>query len=101
MSQATLDAFISQLDALSMDELRCVNDALQQRLKPLPEVQKMHEEQREEKSEEEKQADFHQALMAAGLITRIPVPRDPSKAERPRIMVLGEPLSETIIRERR
>ncbi len=41
------------------------------------------------------------ALLAAGLITNIPPPRDPSKAERPRITVLGEPVSETIMRERR
>lgn len=42
-----------------------------------------------------------QALLAAGLITHIPPPRDPSKAERPRITVVGEPVSETIMRERR
>ena len=48
-----------------------------------------------------REAAFDQALLAAGIIIRIPPPRDPSKAERPRIQVLGEPLSETIIRERR
>ena len=41
------------------------------------------------------------ALLAAGLITHIPPPRDPSKAERPVFEVQGEPLSETIMRERR
>lgn len=41
------------------------------------------------------------ALLAAGLITHIPPPRDPSKAERPTFQVSGEPLSETILRERR
>lgn len=41
------------------------------------------------------------ALLAAGLITHIPPPRDLSKAERPRITVLGESVSETILRERR
>lgn len=44
---------------------------------------------------------FHRALLASGLVTRITPPRDPSKAERPRIVVQGEPVSETIIRERR
>ena len=48
-----------------------------------------------------REAAFDQALLAAGLITHIPPPRDPSKAERPRIQVQCEPLSETIIRERR
>jgi len=41
-----------------------------------------------------------QALLASGLITRIPPPRDPSKADRTRILVQGEPVSETILRER-
>ena len=48
-----------------------------------------------------KEEALDQALLAAGLITRIPPPRDPSKAERPRIEVQGESVSETIIRERR
>ena len=52
-------------------------------------------------SEEEKKAAFCQAMIAAGLLTRIPPPRDPSKAKRPLITVQGEPVSETIIRERR
>jgi plasmid stability protein len=44
---------------------------------------------------------FHRALLASGLVTHITPPREPSKAERPRIVVQGEPVSETIIRERR
>lgn len=52
-------------------------------------------------SEEEKEAAFHQAMLAAGLLTSIPPPRDPSKAGRPIFEVEGEPLSETIMRERR
>ncbi len=47
------------------------------------------------------EAAFDQAMLAAGLLTHIPPPRDPSKAARPRIEVQGEPVSETIIRERR
>jgi len=41
-----------------------------------------------------------QAMLAAGLLTHIPPPRDPSEAERPVFEVQGEPLSETILRER-
>lgn len=48
-----------------------------------------------------KEDSLDQALLAAGLITHIPPPRDPNKAERPRITVIGEPVSETILRERR
>ena len=44
---------------------------------------------------------FDQALLAAGLISRVPPPRDPSKAKRPTFKFEGEPLSETIMRERR
>ncbi len=87
MAQVTLDQVISQLDTLKTEELQQLEGILRERLKPM--------------SEEEKEAAFDQALLAAGLITHIPPPRDPSKAERPRIEVQGEPLSETIIRERR
>ena len=48
-----------------------------------------------------KEEALDQAMLAAGLITHIPPPRDPSKAERPVFEVQGEPLSETIMRERR
>ncbi len=48
----------------------------------------------------DKEKAFDQALLASGLITHIPPPRDPAKAERPWILVQGEPVSETILRER-
>lgn len=48
-----------------------------------------------------KEEALDRAMLAAGLITHIPPPRDPSKAERPIFEVQGEPLSETIMRERR
>ena len=48
-----------------------------------------------------KEEAFHQALLASGRVTHIIPPRDPSKAERPVFEVQGEPVSETIIRERR
>ena len=52
------------------------------------------------REEADKVEAFDHALLASGLITHIPPPRDPAKAERPRIAVHGEPLSETILRER-
>lgn len=52
-------------------------------------------------NEAAKEEALDRAMLAAGLITQIPPPRDSSKAERPRIEVQGEPVSDTIIRERR
>ena len=54
-----------------------------------------------ERTEEEKQEIFHRSLLESGLVRRLAPSRDPSKADRPTFEVLGEPLSETIIRERR
>lgn len=87
MAQATLDQVIHQLDILQAEELDQLEQAIQER--------------RAATEEAKKKEVFHQALLAAGLITHILPPRDPSKAERPVFEVLGEPLSETIIRERR
>ncbi len=103
MPKATIDAVISQINALGPDDLRRVQDVVQEQIKsvPTPKQNAPEEAPEREKSEAEKQVDFHHSLLAAGLITRLPTPRDPSKAERPRITVLGEPVSETIIRERR
>ena len=53
------------------------------------------------RSDEEKQKAFHEAMLAAGLITRIKPPRTAENTNRPIFEVQGEPLSATIIRERR
>jgi hypothetical protein len=49
-------------------------------------------------------AEFHQQLMARGLITQLPDPAqdidDDDPDDQP-VVIKGEPLSETIIRERR
>lgn len=55
----------------------------------------------EVEGEEAKQKAFHAALLASGLVSRITPPRDPSKAHRPRIVVQGKPVSETVLEERR
>lgn len=142
MAQAILDQVMNQLDALKPEELQQLEDALRERLRPATEEEKeaafdqvmltaglfSHipsprdpskaerprievqgepvsattiQEREAPVSEEEKKAAFHRSMLAAGLLTRIPRPRDPSKAERPLITVQGEPVSETIIRERR
>ncbi len=53
-----------------------------------------------QREEADNESALDQALLASGLITHVPPPRDPAKAERPRISVQGEPVSETILRER-
>jgi putative addiction module CopG family antidote len=48
------------------------------------------------------EAEFKQHLVNIGLMTSLPIPLDPSQWEDfPPIEIEGEPLSETIIRERR
>ena len=54
-----------------------------------------------EKTDEEKERLWEQAMLDSGFVNRIPPPRDPSKADRLLIKVLGKPVSETIIEERR
>ncbi len=93
MAQATLDQVISQLDTLQAEELQQLEDAVKERLKPTSEKDKS--------ASEDKKVALQEAMLAAGLILHINPPRDPSKAERPLIEVQGEPVSETILRERR
>ncbi len=48
------------------------------------------------------EAEFKQQLLECGLMTRLPVPLDPAaRRDFQPIKIEGEPLSETIIRERR
>jgi len=53
------------------------------------------------RANEEKERRLDELMLEKGLITRIPPPRDPSTAERPIFQVIGKPLSETIMEERR
>ncbi len=53
------------------------------------------------KSDAEKEKAFHQALLASGLVKRIARRTGPDASERQLIKVQGEPVSETILRERR
>ena len=92
MAQAILDQVMNQLDALKPEELQQLEDALRERLRPTSET---------EKAEAEKKDALQQSLLAAGLISRIKPPRPAENVERPIFNVEGEPLSETIMRERR
>jgi hypothetical protein len=87
MAQATLDQAINQLDALKPEELDLLEQAVRERRAATDETRK-------------KEA-FHQALLASGLVKHIARRTEPDMSERPLIEVQGEPVSETIIRERR
>ena len=86
MAWATLEQVISQLDALKPGELQQLEDAVRERRVATQEAQERET--------------FHQALLAAGLVKRIAKRTEPDTAERHLIDVQGEPVSETIIRER-
>lgn len=79
------------LEGLSVDELRRLRSAVDERLAW------------DEMSEQEKEDAFERMLLQKGVISRIPdrsasTPEDQRPAP---IVVEGEPVSETIIRERR
>ena len=87
MAQATLDQVISQLEDFQLEELNRLEEAIQER--------------RAANAAAQKQEAFHQALLASGLVKRIARRTEPDTSERRLIKVQGEPVSETILRERR
>lgn len=87
MAQSTLEQALELIRTLDLSDLRQVEQAVQERLKP---------------SEEAAARDaFHRALIASGLVKRIKPPSCRSGAETPPVPIQGKPLSETIIEERR
>ena len=87
MAQAILEQVISQLDTLRDEELDQLERAVRQR--------------RAETVPVNQQAEFHRVLLASGLVKRIARRTEPDTSERPLIEAQGEPVSETILRERR
>ena len=87
MAQAILDQVISQLNAFQLEELNRLEQAIQERRATTEVAQK--------------QTAFHQALLASGLVKRIARRTEPDTEERRLVEVQGEPVSETILRERR
>lgn len=86
MAEATLNQILKQLETLEPEELKQLNQAIQDRLSQEKKV--------------DNHAAFYQALLASGLVTRI---RKPSRQpiERKLLKIGGQPVSETIIQERR
>lgn len=87
MAESTLAQVIEILEDLNVEELKQVQEAVQKRLQP-----------RDEAAAERA---FEQALLASGLVKEIKRPTTRPAWDRPLITIQGEPLSETIIRERR
>lgn len=87
MAEAVLDRMLRDLELLGNHDLDRLNDAIRERL----------DTEREGQQEEE----FRQALLSSGLTRTIR--RRPMMLEddTPLIEITGEPLSETIVRERR
>ena len=87
MSQATLHQILDQLSTLEVDELQRLDRVLQERLTPQEQAPKREA--------------FHQALLASGLVKQIKSSRRVGDSTRRLIDVQGNPVSETIIEERR
>jgi hypothetical protein len=87
MAQATLRQILDQLPTLDVEELRQLNQAIEKRLSPQEETRKREA--------------FRQALLASGLVKEIKPPRRTEISERQLIEVQGQPVSKTIIEERR
>jgi len=89
MAQLQLSQILKQIETLEEEELRQLNQALQAKLNPQEGLRK--------------RIAFQQRLLATGLVKKIRKPRKLAehKPERFLIKVQGEPVSETIIAERR
>ena len=87
MAQTALRQILQQIADLNGDELQEVSHAVQQRLSAQEDARK-HEA-------------FHRALQESGLVLHVKTPSPNDSPERQLIEVQGEPVSETIIAERR
>ena len=87
MAQAILDKVINELNTLQSEELDQLEQAIQER--------------RSASEMASKEAIYHQALLASGLVKRIARRTEPDTSERRLAEAQGEPASETILRERR
>lgn len=86
MPKAILNQILDQLQGLEPSELQQLSQAIQKRLKDSPPA---------------KYAAFHQALVGSGLVRQIRNPSVESRAQQHLIQVQGEPVSQTIVGERR
>jgi hypothetical protein len=85
MAQATLDKILRELDSLKPPELETVGKAVQTRLN----VDNL----------KDSRSVFHQAMLASGLANKIKLSNIPVRHALAKVQ--GQPVSETIIEERR
>lgn len=86
MPQALLNQILNQLQALEPSELQQLSQVIQVYLK--------------DNKADANRAAFHQALVDSGLVRQIKNTNFSGKTHRPLIQVQGEPISQTIARER-
>lgn len=87
MPQAILNQILNQLQVLEPSELQQLSQAIQKYLK--------------DSDASAKRAAFHQTLVESGLVRQIKNPNFESRAHQRLIQVQGEPVSQTIVGERR
>jgi len=111
MSHSEFNHILSSIKALSPEQIRQLRQQLDSQLtqpkKPTASTPGKAAKRAKPTATKKKpltRAEFNQRLMAAGLITRLPDPSldidDDDPDDQP-VTIKGEPLSETIIRERR
>ncbi len=87
MTQAMLKQIINQLQGLEPSELQQLSQVIQRSLK--------------DRDASAKRAEFHQALLGAGLVRQIKNRDVARRAPQHLIQIQGEPISQTIVGERR
>lgn len=87
MAQATLHLVLDQIKTLNLDELRQVSQAVQERL--------------DVREESHKRWEFYRALISSGLVRQLRKPAVTPLPPRRLITVQGDPVSQTIVEERR
>lgn len=84
---AVFDQIVKQVNLLEAEELRRLNHIIIERLHP--------------QDNQQRRRKFYQALIEAGLVKEIKEQRFSPSRKRTLVEVTGEPVSETIIKERR
>ncbi|MEE3719523.1 hypothetical protein V2H45_22520 [Tumidithrix elongata RA019] len=87
MTQATLINLISQLETLELEELQKLSQAIKVRLNAIDESDKL--------------AGFYSSLLTSGLVSHIKQTYSQQQSRLSLISVQGNPISQTIIEERR
>jgi len=87
MPQALLNQILNQLQALEPSELQQLSQVVQSYLK--------------DNEASAKRAAFHQALVGSGLVRQIKNPNFEGRTHQRLTLVQGEPISQTILGERR